>query len=244
MNFWMPARSNHLMRRSLCAVAVLLCAAVLPACHLDMWNQPKLQPLQPFDFFEDGRASRQPVEGTVTYDGKRRGWSGQVFTEATGERNVPPLTDLAFWTGKTPEGFLEDNYFDLSLELILRGRERYTVSCMPCHGSLGDGRGIIVQRGFQAPPTFHSERLRGVEDGYIFDIITHGFGRMYSQAPRVTPEDRWAIAAYIRGLQASQDVDITDPDDPLVQEIEEGIAARAQGQPIVEHGIAAGHHVE
>ena len=92
----------------------------------------------------------------------------------------------------------------LTAELVARGRERYDIFCSPCHGRTGDGRGMIVQRGFKSPSSFHIERLRQVQDGYFFDVISNGFGEMSSYASQVKPADRWAIVAYVRALQLSR----------------------------------------
>jgi hypothetical protein len=92
----------------------------------------------------------------------------------------------------------------LTQALLDRGRERFDIYCAPCHGRLGDGEGMIVQRGFPHPPSYHSDRLRIAPDSHFYDAITNGFGRMYSYASRVSPQDRWAIVAYIRALQLSQ----------------------------------------
>ena len=90
--------------------------------------------------------------------------------------------------------------------LLARGQERFAINCVPCHGRLGDGLGMIVQRGFPQPPSFHSPRLRQAPASHFYDVITHGHGVMYSYADRVTPADRWAVIAYIRALQMSQGV--------------------------------------
>ncbi|MBI2434922.1 MAG: cytochrome c [Candidatus Hydrogenedentes bacterium] len=207
-----------------------------------MWNQPRVAALQRAEFYPDTMGSRGPVPGTVRYEGIRRRWTAPVFDGLTGERNVPLLTDTTFWTGKTPEGFLPDNYFTLTRALLERGRDRFEVSCMPCHGLVGDGRGVVAQRGFPNPASYHTDRLREVEDGYIFDVVTNGFGRMYSYASRVAPEDRWAIAAYIRALQTSQNLDVTDRNSTLAQLVVGGLKeqeqAKAQAAPAT-HGEAA-----
>ena len=93
----------------------------------------------------------------------------------------------------------------LTLELIARGRERYHIFCAPCHSELGDGRGMIVQRGFPAAPSFHSDRVHALAPQQIYDAISNGYGVMYSFADRITPEDRWAIVAYVHALERSQD---------------------------------------
>jgi mono/diheme cytochrome c family protein len=100
--------------------------------------------------------------------------------------------------------------FHVTHQTIDRGHERYNIYCSPCHGRLGDGRGMIVQRGFQQPPSFHIDRLRQAPVGHFFDVITNGFGAMYSYASRIKPEDRWAIVAYIRALQLSQNATTND----------------------------------
>jgi mono/diheme cytochrome c family protein len=88
--------------------------------------------------------------------------------------------------------------------LLARGRERYNIYCSPCHDFTGNGNGMIVQRGFLAPPSYHSDRLRNAPDGHFFNVITNGYGAMYSYGDRVAVPDRWAIIAYIRALQLSQ----------------------------------------
>ena len=92
----------------------------------------------------------------------------------------------------------------LTLELLTRGQERYRIYCTPCHSELGDGQGMIVQRGFPPPPSYHIDRLRQAPPQYFYDVISDGHGAMYPFADRVQPQDRWAIAAYIRALQRSQ----------------------------------------
>lgn len=96
----------------------------------------------------------------------------------------------------------------LTLALLQRGQQRFRIDCTPCHGELGNGDGMIVQRGFSPPPSYHSARLREAPTQHFYDVITHGYGAMYSFAGRVAPRDRWAIAAYIRALQHSQDVPV------------------------------------
>lgn len=98
----------------------------------------------------------------------------------------------------------------LTLALLMRGQERYRIYCTPCHSELGDGRGMVVQRGFPPPPSYHIERLRDVPTDYFYQVITQGHGAMYSFAERVQPADRWAIAAYIRALQLSQNATLGD----------------------------------
>jgi mono/diheme cytochrome c family protein len=98
----------------------------------------------------------------------------------------------------------------LTAALLTRGREQFDVFCSPCHARTGDGNGVIVQRGMPHPPSFHSERLRTADDEHFFDVISNGYGAMYSYADRVSPRDRWALIAYVRALQLSQDAKLDD----------------------------------
>jgi mono/diheme cytochrome c family protein len=183
---------------------------VLLGCHPDMWNQPRYEALEQNVQFADGASDRLPVENTVRYDSIRRTWTDPVFEDLTGEAVVPSVMNDVFWTAREGDALKADNYFDVTLPLLERGKERYNAICSHCHGMGGYGDGMIVQRGFPAPASYHIDRLREVEDGYIVDVIQNGFGRMYSYAARVSTEDRWAIAAYIRALQYSQNVPLDE----------------------------------
>lgn len=212
--------------RAILALAVVY-SATLIGCHPDMWDQPRYTALQKNEFFADGAADRLPVPNTVPYDGIRRSWTAQVYETQTGAGVVPSGLEDVFWTGKEGEGFKGDNYFDVDMALLKRGQERYNAICSHCHGEAGYGNGIIVERGFPAPVSYHTDRLREVEDGYIVDVINNGFGRMYSYRSRVSAEDRWAIAAYIRALQYSQNV----PLDGLTDADRAAIEAAQQPEP-------------
>ncbi len=156
-----------------------------------MHDQPKYIPLRPSGFFADGRSERPLIEGTV----------------ARGHLN----DDEAFYTGKGPDGKPLDTFpFPVTKEVIERGQDRFNVYCSPCHGRLGNGEGMIVQRGFRKPPSYHIDRLRQVPNGYIFDVITNGFGDMQDYAAQIPARDRWAIVSYVRALQLSQDASLTD----------------------------------
>jgi cytochrome c553 len=161
-------------------------ALLLSGCRLDMHIQPKYLPYEPTDFFGDGRSERQPVPGTIA--------RGQLR-----------LDELMF-TGRE-NGVVVDKFTKADLD---RGRERYNVYCTPCHDYSGTGRGMIVQRGFPQPPSYHIQRLRDAPAGHFFEVMTNGFGAMYSYAARVEPADRWRIAAYIRVLQLSRNAKIGD----------------------------------
>ena len=167
------------------AVAIAACCLLASGCRQDMFNQPKVKPLARSDFFDDGMGARAPVEGTI----------------ARGELRA----DRVFYTGIGPDGkFVAALPVFLTRALLVRGHERFDIFCSPCHGRVGDGRGMIAQRGFKSPPSFHIDRLRQQPIGYFFDVMTNGFGQMSGYAAQVSAEDRWAIAAYLRALQLSQ----------------------------------------
>jgi len=172
----------------------LLIAFVAAGCRQDMHDQPRLEPLEVSSFFQDGRASRPLVAGTIPRGHLR--------------------IDDHLYTG-TVNGQLVNTFpFAITREILERGRERYDIFCTPCHDQAGYGQGMIVQRGFRAPTSFHIPRLREVEVGHFFDVITNGLGAMYDYSDRITPRDRWAIAAYVRVLQRSQNATIEDvPED-------------------------------
>jgi mono/diheme cytochrome c family protein len=165
-------------------VSLIFPALLLSGCRQDMHVQPKYEPEDPSTFFADGRSERQPVEGTVA--------RGQL------------RADELLYTGRV-NGVVANLFpFAIAAADLGRGRERYNIYCSPCHDYSGSGNGMIVQRGFPSPPSFHIERLRLAPAGHFFEVMTNGLGLMYSYASRVSPEDRWRIAAYIRALQLSQ----------------------------------------
>ncbi len=179
------------MRINLKLAAVVLMAGASLACRQDMHDQPKYIPLRPSDFFGDGRSERPLVEGTV----------------ARGHLN----DDTAFHTGKGPDGKPLDAFpFPITKEVIQQGQVRFNVYCSPCHDRLGNGDGMIVRRGYRKPPSYHIDRLRQVPNGYLFDVITNGFGAMPDYAAQIEPRDRWAIVAYVRALQLSQNTSVND----------------------------------
>jgi mono/diheme cytochrome c family protein len=164
----------------------------------NMGSQPKAKPMQESVFFADGTTARPLVEGTVPrgdleldshlYRGFAEGKPATTFPE-----HYPTEADGPFPTRGAALG-----------AVLRRGRDEFTIYCAMCHGDAGDGRGIIMQRGFVPPPSYHLDRLRVAPVGHIFDVITNGYGAMYSYGDRVSPADRWAIVAYIRTLQMSQ----------------------------------------
>lgn len=178
------------------AVLLLAGCILLGGCRQDMYNQPRIKPLQRSDFFPDGQASRQPVAGTVA--------RGQLHE------------NQELYSGIGGDGkFVSVVPIPVNRAVIHRGRERFDIFCSPCHGRLGDGRGMIVQRGFKQPNSFHIDRLRNQPIGYFFDVMTQGFGQMSSYASQLPVEDRWAISAYVRALQLASHApvaELTDAD--------------------------------
>ena len=179
----------------LCATS-LLCA--LTGCRQDMFDQPKSSPLGPSDFFQDGAAARPLPPHTVARDALDN--------------------DPAFDTGMVGTNLVTTFPFPVTRAVLERGRECYQIDCVPCHGETGDGNGIVVERGFPPPPSYNIQRLRDAPVGHFFDVMTRGYGVMYSYASRVTPGDRWAIAGYIRALQLSAHATLADvPTNKLAQ---------------------------
>jgi cytochrome c5 len=149
----------------------------------DMANQPRQNPLSPSDFFADGRSERPAIENTVV-----RGSVQEDSLLVPKESNAFPLP--------------------LTTELLERGQQRYGIYCTPCHGIQGDGMGMVAMRGMKHPPSYHQERLRNVPNGYLYDVVTNGFGAMYGYSAQIPPRDRWAIVAYLRALQLSRNAPV------------------------------------
>jgi len=175
--------------RVLSGPAVLACALAATGCHQDMWSQPKAKAQSKSDLiFSDGSNSRSTVAGAVAF-GK-------------------PKTDHEFYTGFDAQGRLVKEFpVPVDEAFIKRGQERFRVFCVPCHGEVGNGKGMIAKRGFTlARPVgnYHTDRLRNMPIGHFFDVITNGYGTMYPFRSRIKPLDRWAIASYVRVLQQSQ----------------------------------------
>jgi len=154
-----------------------------------MHDQPKFVPLRESEFFPNNQSARSFVDGTVA--------RGSVPANASNQQNNQPANSA---TG-TPEDLFP---FPITEDVLKRGQQRYNIYCAPCHSQIGDGNGMIVQRGFRRPPSYHTERLRQAPASHYFDVITNGFGAMYSYAEQIPTNDRWAIIAYIRALQLSQ----------------------------------------
>lgn len=175
-----------------CGRAVIVAAAclALAGCRQDMHDAPSYDPLQATDFFANGAASRPLVPNTVA--------RGQL------------RADEFLYTGKINGQVANEFPMPVTRQVLDRGQERFNVYCSPCHGRTGEGNGMIVQRGFRQPPSYHEERLRNAPVGYFFDVMTNGFGAMQDYSAQVTVPDRWAIAAYIRVLQLSRSATVND----------------------------------
>jgi mono/diheme cytochrome c family protein len=189
------------MKTSASLVAAALCAIALSGCdeaiRQDMANQPKNRPESASDFFADGRSARPLVENTVA----RGSLDNDVYNVPKDFAGFPPAVKV-------------------NERLLRRGEDRYRIFCTPCHGLQGDGQGMIATRGMKHPPSYHIDRLRQAPNGYFYDVITNGFGAMYSYSERIPPADRWAIVAYVRALQLSRNAKAADLPPDLRQQLD------------------------
>jgi mono/diheme cytochrome c family protein len=176
----------------LCVKSVFIASLVgfVVGCRQDMHDQPKYRPFRKSTFFGDERSARPQVAGTVG--------RGQIHE------------DSLLFSGKSGAAFADTFPAPVDEALLRRGQERYRIYCSPCHGLLGRGDGMVVRRGYRPPSSFHVERLRAQPVGYFFDAISHGFGAMPDYAAQILARDRWAIVAYVRVLQLSQNVPVSE----------------------------------
>jgi len=173
-----------------------------PPIHIiqDMDSQPRYDTQEFSEFFEDGSTMRMPVPGTVAMD--------RLFE------------DPSYYSGKDErDRYLKQNALPITMPLLQRGRDRYNVYCSPCHGGIGDGNGIIINRGYVPPPTFHQDRLRNIEDGYVYEVIAIGIRNMPGYAHQIPIEDRWAVVSYYRALQLSQNAALDDVPEELREQL-------------------------
>lgn len=171
-------------RRSL-ALGLILALGVLLASCSDMITQNRYDPLSPSSLWADGRSARPIPTGVVQV--------GQ------------PVTGNPLLSGMGPDGKpVASIPVPVTVDLMKRGQQEFDIYCSPCHGYAGQGNGVAVQHGMPAPPSFHSQAIYNLADGQIFDVITNGYGRMFSYGYRIEPEDRWAVVAYLRALELSQ----------------------------------------
>ncbi len=172
------------------ALGLVLLAALCAACRQDMHDQPREKPLAKSDFYPDRRSARPLVAGTIA--------RGQL------------RDDEALYTGRNGQALATAFPLPITANVLARGQQRFQIYCTPCHGQLGNGEGMVVQRGFKRPTSLHIERLRQAPPGYFFDVMTNGFGAMSDYSAQVGVNDRWAIVAYIRALQLSQHATLAD----------------------------------
>jgi mono/diheme cytochrome c family protein len=193
------------------ALAVLT-LLLLVSCRQKMANQPRYDPYEPSRFFQDGMSARPRIPGTV----------------ARGELVTDPLLETGKVGGQLADGFP----FPVTKEVIDRGQQRFDIYCSECHGRAGDGNGMIPSRGYRRPPSFHTDTLRTAKTGHFFDVMTNGFGSMPPYKTMIPPRDRWAIVAYIRALQLSQNASLAEV--PVADRAKLDQPAAAPAQP--EHG--------
>jgi hypothetical protein len=177
-----------IMRAAACACVIVLCFCA--GCRRDMQDQPRYKPLRASRFFPDSRSARPIPRGTIAAD----------------ELND---TDVVH-TGLENGTFTSNFPMKISRPMLQRGQERYNIFCTPCHGFLGDGNGMIARRGFKWPADLHSDRLRNAPPGYLFQVVSNGYGAMPAYRDQISPQDRWNILAYVRALQLSRNATLAD----------------------------------
>jgi mono/diheme cytochrome c family protein len=186
----LKSNTNSTRRARVQVGLAVLSLMAIAGCRVDMHIQPRDNPDSESNFFADGRGDRPQIPDTVARGHMR--------------------TDDLLYTGKIDGKDADQFPFPVTAEVLARGRQRFNIYCTPCHDYTGSGKGMIVQRGFPPPTSYHTDKLRNAPAGHFFDVITNGHGAMYSYAARVAPRDRWAIVAYIRALQLSQHASLDD----------------------------------
>jgi mono/diheme cytochrome c family protein len=202
-------------RAIFCLLLTAYCLLLSSACRMDMQDQPKYEVYEKSSFFKDGLASRPFPAGTVArgllredralYAGKKES-AGQAAV--SGGQNQGGASNTSGGANANTQATYPDDVDTFPLpvtpEMVARGQERFNIYCSVCHGAVGYGDGMVVRRGYRRPPSFHEDRLRQAPVGHFFDVMTNGWGAMPSYAPQISVQDRWAIVAYIRALQLSQ----------------------------------------
>jgi mono/diheme cytochrome c family protein len=194
---------HHKMSRLVILPLLLLSLLLLllSSCQQDMAIKGRSTPLEPSTFFKDGRSARPQPEGTV----------------AQGQLNDDTLLHTGIQNSKPSPTFP----FEITRATLVRGQDRYNIFCAPCHDQAGTGKGVVIPLGFErGPESFHSQRMREAAPGHIFNAITNGFGIMNGYAAQIRPEDRWAIVAYVRALQLSQNANVSDLSEQDLQQLE------------------------
>lgn len=178
------------MKTGVSSSLLLTLLGFLAGCHSDMRDQPRYDTFEASDFFGDGLSARPLIPGTVPRGALKE--------------------NEALNTGREKGQLLAQIPLTIDRALLERGRQRFDIFCAVCHAPTGTGNGMVVQRGFRQPPSYHIDRLRQAPAGHFFDVISHGFGTMPSYAVQIEPQDRWAIVSYIRALQFSQNASLKD----------------------------------
>ncbi len=211
-----PKTPQRRCRRSFPRFAAVIALLLFTGCQQKMADQPSYKELAPCDFFADGRSERPAVPGTVARGhlqtdvalctGRREGKNGEPLGAVSPAAVQPPPNSAEETKARKAQydDFVDTFPFPMTETVLERGYQRYTIYCAICHDPLGTGHGKIVERGYTAPPSYHIKRLRDVPPGYLFAVISEGYGSMPSYSAQIPLRDRWAIAGYIRALQASQ----------------------------------------
>lgn len=242
MGYLMRVRSPKAGARAALLSLAALAAGTGSGCRNEMYDQPRFNEFEANSFFRDGNSARPLVPGVVARLDPRNEPRDRAYDTSRLDRG-----DRLFATGRLPgtDAFADvlPTSVPLTTESVQRGGQRFKIYCTPCHGQLGDGKGMIVERGFSPPPSLYAPEIKAKPLGHYFDVITNGHGAMYGYAARIPTEDRWLIASYIRALQVSQ---AAEPDrlpaedrkalDALLAPQATATAAPAAGAP--EHGQA------
>lgn len=222
---------NRLKTFSL-AGCLMFGAIGVSACRQDMHDNPR------YEAYEEG-ANRQLPEGTVARGSLDTNPAAPRTTTPTGQASPAPgvnptmVAANALSTGASSPAVVpageEGLPFKVTMEILDRGESRFNISCSPCHGKLGDGNGMIPNRGFRRPPSYHQDRLRLAPASHFYDVMTNGFGAMPSYADQLTPEDRWKVIAYVRALQLSQNAKLADLSENDKRELEKSEKKETSG---------------
>jgi mono/diheme cytochrome c family protein len=199
---------NGFLHKALFVLLISALCLLTSSCRQKMSNQPRYDPYESSDFFADGMAARPRIAGTV----------------ARGDISDNPFFDTGKINGQVADGFP----FPVTSEVVDRGQQRFNIYCSECHGRVGDGNGMIPSRGYRRPPSFHTEPLRKRVTGHFYDVMTNGFGSMPPYGTMIPPRDRWAIVAYIKALQLSQNATPNDVPADRRAELDHPPAAAAQ----------------
>jgi len=202
-------REQGLRRRAAAFSLATLSMVALAGCRQDMHNQPKFYPQRGTSFYADGRSARPQVQNSV----------------ARGQMDESSYLMTGFSGGKEGDGMP----LPVDATLLQRGQERYNIYCTACHSRVGNGGGIVVQRGYLPAGNFHVERLRKAPLGHFYNVITNGYGGMPDYSAQLTVEERWAVVAYIRALQLSQNANIADAGGNKIERL--GDVAERDGLP-------------